>query len=102
MILHDNEVPAELLPIRDYIAERFGASTEDILIGDAAHEGQSEGCYSIALEGCYEWPMWFLQDLNEGKVQAPKGWGFDCLTGWALSAYPDEPFEWPEHMRRKD
>lgn len=90
MALADSEIPAELLKVRNFIAETFnGGNTRDIWVNTADHEQLSEGAYSIALEGAYEWPILYQELRYEGKAPDPKGWYLECKNGWCLAAYPE-------------
>jgi hypothetical protein len=89
-----SEMPEGIRQIRDFIAKKWNdGDTEWIWVNTADHEGLSLGAYSIALEGVYEWPMWYQQLKYEGKAPDPKGWHIECLNGWCLAVYPESPPE---------
>lgn len=91
MALADSEMPAGIREIRDYVASTFNAgSTRDIWVNTHDHEELSPGAYSIALEGCYEWPFAYQEAKHEGKAPSPDGWYIECLNGWCLAVYPDK------------
>lgn len=75
--------------IAQQVAKHIGTTPGRLVIGDAYHEELSEGAYSIAYEGAYEWPYTFTTDVYEGKITIPGGWHLECLTGWAIACYPD-------------
>lgn len=90
MALADNDIPAELRKVRDFIAKAFnGGDTRDIWVNTADHEQLSEGAYSIALEGAYEWPFQYQELRYKGEAPDPRGWYLECLNGWCLAAYPE-------------
>lgn len=92
MSLRDAEIPEGIRDIRDFVARTWNdGDTEWIFVNAHQHEGLSEGAYSIALEGAYEWPMRYQELRHESKAPDPDGWYIECLNGWCLAVYPDRP-----------
>lgn len=86
--LADDRTPPDVAVIVSRAAEFIGVSAGELFVADHTHEELSEGAFSIAYEGAYEWPYLFMRDVNDGKVSVPPGWLLEPGTGWFLAVYP--------------
>lgn len=84
------QMPHDILEIVEMVAEFLGLGTDDLFVADHTHEELSEGAYSIAYEGAYEWPFRFTNAVFEHDVTVPDGWHLEAGTGWYLACYPDD------------
>lgn len=83
------ELPAAVATIARQAAEFIGTTADDLFIADHTHEELSEGAYSIAFEGDYDWPFRFTEAVFAGRYAKPGGWLLEAGTGWYLAVYPD-------------
>ena len=94
MALSTAEMPDGIREIRDFVARTWNSGdTEWIFVNTADHEELSQGAYSVALEGSYEWPFQYQELKHKGEAPSPEGWHIECLNGWCLAVYPDGPGE---------
>lgn len=78
-----DNVPPAIAALGLKVAEFTDSPQDWVFVADHTHEEVSEGSWTIALEGDYEWPHLFINN-----VPAPQGWAFDVYTGWCLLVYP--------------
>lgn len=82
---HASEIPPAVHHVARQVAAHIGVDVGDLFVADHTHEDVSEGSWTIAYEGAYEWPMSFIPKHRP----APAGWGFECQAGWCLLMYPE-------------
>lgn len=84
------EVPAPVAEFARQVAEFTDSPEGDVFVADHTHEEVSEGSWTIALEGAYEWPHYLTEAYYKGEFTAPEGWTFEPYTGWCMIGYPSK------------
>lgn len=81
-------LPSDVVDLAQSVATFIGVTVDDLIIADHTHEGLSEGAFSLAYEGDYDWPARFTGASHAGRVAVPAGWYLEAGAGWYLAAYP--------------
>lgn len=82
-------VPRAIVQVANDVAAFLDVPVNDLFVADHTHEEVSEGSWTIALEGQYDWPYLFVHNTIQ-RPAPPEGYGLEAYTGWALLIYRDK------------
>lgn len=93
LIIQDAVATILATPLYDGATETLADTARDLggaFLADHTHECLSDGAWSLALEGAYDWPHLFHGYQWETGAAATPGVYTEPGAGWRMDLYPEE------------